>query len=58
MRAEASRAHAPFWRKTSWELIPNDGWVDVWHLNGRGARAFSRWLGDRVGISVRSGRWK
>jgi hypothetical protein len=36
-------------------LIPDDGWADLDHLNEKGALVFSEWLGTRVGEAVEQG---
>jgi hypothetical protein len=45
-------AHKVFWQTTSWDVVPEDGWVDYSHLNQKGAAVFSQALGDRVGQAV------
>jgi hypothetical protein len=37
------------------DLIPPDGWSDVWHLNATGAETFSRWLGERAAWALQHG---
>ena len=37
-------------------LIPDNGFRSRRHLNERGARIFSRWLGEQIGDAVRQGR--
>src|SRR5262249_1744410 len=54
VRLRAQREGVPFWTARP-ELIPPDGWVDLWHLNARGAETFSRWLGERAAAAVHSG---
>jgi hypothetical protein len=44
----------PLWTPPG-DLIVGDAWVDVWHLNARGAVAFSQWLRDRAARAVDSG---
>jgi hypothetical protein len=39
---------APVWRMPRDVLDHNDLWLDVGHLNTRGADAFSKWLGERI----------
>ncbi len=55
IRNQVQRCGAPFWETQSQRLVPEDGWGDVWHTNGRGARVFSRWLGARVAGAVETG---
>jgi hypothetical protein len=51
--AEANEVQ--FWQTSPLQLIPDDGWVDYTHMNTTGARAFSQWLGQRVGERVNQG---
>ena len=44
----AGKYQVPFWRTEPLDLIPDDGWSDYIHLNPKGARAFSIWLGKQV----------
>jgi len=44
-----------FWQTSPLQLIPDDGWVDYCHMNTKGARIFSEWLGRRVGEKVIQG---
>jgi len=37
-------------------LIPNRGWRNRNHLNQKGAKIFSRWLGQEIGQAVNQGR--
>jgi len=39
---------APVWRMPQNILDRNDLWLDVGHLNAKGAGAFSKWLGERI----------
>jgi hypothetical protein len=45
----------PFWPTTALHLIPSDGWVDYSHLNTKGARIFSTWLGQQLGEAAEKG---
>jgi hypothetical protein len=54
VKRRARAAGVPFWTAPP-DLIPPDGWVDLWHLNAIGAEAFSRWLGEHAATAVRSG---
>lgn len=40
----------PFWRSNPEfaASVPDDGWFDARHLNVRGAKLFSRWLGQQM----------
>ena len=51
----AQRSGAPYWETMSSPFVPDDGWVDLWHLNARGADVVSRWLSERVAHAVNSG---
>ena len=44
----ASLYHVPFWRTEPLDLIPDDGWSDYSHLNTKGAKILSMWLGRKV----------
>lgn len=46
---------APLWSPPAARLLPADGWTDLWHLNARGAEAFSRWVGERLAAAVSAG---
>jgi hypothetical protein len=54
VKRNAGAAAVPVWT-TPPELIPPDGWLDLWHLNEKGAAAFSRWLGERAAAAVQHG---
>ena len=57
LREVSDRARAagvPLW-STPAGLMPDDGWIDLWHLNARGAAVLGRWLGERVAEAVRTG---
>ena len=43
--------HVSFWRTETLDLIPDDSWVDYSHLNSKGAKLFSSWLGGRLGTT-------
>ena len=45
----AERYDVPFIHSTLSAPIPNDGWRDYVHLNDRGAKALSSWLGEQIG---------
>lgn len=45
-----------FLRARSWNVVPQDGWVDYSHLNAKGAKIFSRTLGEKIGEAVRTGK--
>lgn len=36
--------------------IPTDGWSDIFHMNGTGARVFGTWLGNRLAEIIHSGQ--
>jgi len=55
MRSEAARSGVPYWRLTEAGVIPDNGWVDLWHMNRRGAAGFSRWLAGRIADALASG---
>jgi hypothetical protein len=48
-------SQVPFWRTTDLQLIPAEDWWDPSHLNVRGAKIFSEWLGHHVGEAVNQG---
>jgi hypothetical protein len=54
VKRRAAAEGVPFWTSPP-ELIPSDGWFDLWHLNTKGAEAFSRWLGERAASAVQHG---
>jgi hypothetical protein len=56
VKQRASAAGVPFWTPPP-ELIPADGWLDLWHLNAKGAEVLSRWLGERVASTVQHGEF-
>ena len=37
------------------EIIPDEGWYDLKHLNSGGAEFFSKWLADQIADAVQSG---
>ena len=45
----ADQFHVPFWQTEPLDSIPNSGWMDYSHLNKKGAKIFSTWLGQKVG---------
>ncbi len=57
VQRSAQEAGVPFWTPPP-DLVPGDGWVDLWHLNARGAESFSRWLGGRAASAVEAGELK
>jgi hypothetical protein len=44
-----------YWPTTLLDLIPDEGWNNLNHLNTTGAEIFSRWLGEQIGAAVNSG---
>jgi hypothetical protein len=50
----ADRNGIPFWRDFPATFVPAGGWFDRAHLNGRGAHAFSDWLGGRLAAAARA----
>ena len=54
VKERAAAEGVPLWTSPP-ELIPPDGWFDLWHLNTKGAEAFSRWLGERAASAVQNG---
>lgn len=44
----AATKNVPFWQSTPLRFIPDEGWVDYSHMNTKGARIFSAWLGQRL----------
>jgi len=55
VRQAARGTATPIWPPIETQLVPEDGWFDVWHLNGRGASVVGRWLGERVAAAVQAG---
>lgn len=55
VRQLTERAGAVFWSAADVAVIPSDGWLDMWHMNARGAERFSRWLGERVAAATAAG---
>ena len=51
----ATAAGVPFWRYPVERAIPDEGWANYTHLNATGAKAYSRWLGERLGEAAREG---
>lgn len=51
----ARETGTPWWEVNTLNLIPDDGWADLDHLNEKGALVFSEWLGTRVGEAVEQG---
>jgi hypothetical protein len=54
LKEETAKYGMPFWRAPA-DVIPDDGWVDLWHMNADGARAYSRWLGGRIADAIAAG---
>jgi hypothetical protein len=54
VREVVRAAGVPFW-STPAGLMPDDGWIDLWHANARGAAVLGRWLGERLAEAVRTG---
>jgi hypothetical protein len=54
VQRRALAAAVPLWTPPP-DLVPADGWIDLWHLNARGAAIFSRWLGERAARAVATG---
>ena len=48
LEGDAAAAGVPFWATTDLDLVPAQGWADFFHLNGRGAAAFTDWVGPRL----------
>jgi len=51
----AGRKRIPFIRRDPRDSYMDGHWRNALHLNYRGALRFSRWLGERIGVSVREG---
>jgi hypothetical protein len=56
MERVAESGAVQFWPTTQLWLIPDDGWADYAHLNTKGARVFSEWLGAQLGMAVVQGK--
>lgn len=54
----ARRHQVLFLRSQPLRLVSDEGWFDLNHMNGTGARIFSRWLGEQLGQAVRDGKLK
>jgi hypothetical protein len=57
VRQAARSTATPVWPPMAPRFVPEDGWLDVWHLNSRGASVFGRWLGERVAAAVEAGEF-
>ena len=55
VRQAARPSLTPVWPAIASQQLPADGWLDLWHLNARGAAALSRWLAERVSVAVDAG---
>lgn len=44
-----------YWPTTRLDLIPDEGWANLTHLNTTGAEIFSRWLGEQIGQAANQG---
>lgn len=55
VRHAADRNGALFWSAAAVAIVPQDGWLDMWHMNARGAGHFSRWLGAHVAAATEAG---
>jgi hypothetical protein len=51
----AARKSIHFIRRDPHDPFMDDHWRNALHLNYRGALRFSRWLGERIGVSVKQG---
>jgi hypothetical protein len=55
--AEQANAQGVLYIPTSQlELIPNNGWRNSNHMNIKGSRIFSEWLGEKLGKLARKGK--
>jgi hypothetical protein len=52
---QARAGGVPFLKTSGLALIPDDGWVDYSHVNPTGAQAFSQWLGQQLGETLKQG---
>jgi len=49
LAARAAEYGVPLWQTSTLDLVPENGWAaDIQHVNDNGARALSRWLGERL----------
>jgi hypothetical protein len=55
VRRQTAPKQVPFWLTQDGLDLPPDGWVNVLHLNVRGAEVLSRWIGAQVAAAVRNG---
>ncbi|MGD9763856.1 MAG: hypothetical protein AB7V27_09105 [Candidatus Binatia bacterium] len=55
VRQSARPSGTPVWAAVGPQQLPEDGWFDLWHMNARGAAAFSRWLAERVAAAAEAG---
>jgi hypothetical protein len=53
VNGQAQTGSVPFLETGDLALIPDNGWADYSHMNPIGARAFSQWLGQRVGETLK-----
>jgi hypothetical protein len=37
------------------DLIPDEGWLNINHMNSLGGRVFTSWLGAQIGDAVKKG---
>ncbi|MEW5872811.1 MAG: hypothetical protein AB1894_26365 [Chloroflexota bacterium] len=56
IREIAARNHTVYWTSDQVEALPEDGWLDRYHLNTFGSPIFSRWLANQLATAVKSGQ--
>ena len=47
-----------FWTTGHLDFIPDNGWLDLYHLNGTSSPLFSQWLAQKVVQAVQNGQIK
>lgn len=52
----AARSHTVYWTSGQVEGLPEDGWLDRYHLNAFGSPVFSQWLANQLATAVKSGQ--
>lgn len=50
----AEKTGVPLWRTMPFDQVDDSGWLNANHMNLKGSRIFSRWLGNRTAAAVRN----
>jgi hypothetical protein len=54
----ANSHNMPFWTTGQLDFIPDNGWLDWYHLNGTSSPLFSQWLAQKVVSAIQNGQIK